>query len=97
MVPTKADPIMKERSCNRGTVGVSGAGGIEIILVLLGDLRVWDDWLEPGGTSPCRTLLSSEGLPWSTDHLVRLKRGEAFLREQEPGVIAARWSLASSD
>ena len=36
LVLTKADPITKERSCKRGTVGASGAGGIEMILAVLG-------------------------------------------------------------
>ena len=66
-VPTKADPSTKERSCKRGAVGAKGAGGINMILALLegilGSLQIWSDWLEPGGTSPCRTLSSSEGLP----------------------------------
>ena len=41
-------------------VGVKGAGDINLILALLedvfGGLRVWDNWLQPGGTSLCRTL-----------------------------------------
>ena len=49
LVPAKADPITKERSCKRGTVGASGAGGINMILALLegalGGLRVQADWL----------------------------------------------------
>ena len=40
LVPTKADPTTKERSCNWGMVGVSGAGGIEMILTLVSGLRV---------------------------------------------------------
>ena len=60
LVPTKAK---EERNCKRGTVGARGAGGIEIILALLGGLRVWDEWLKSGGTTPCRTLSSSKGLP----------------------------------
>ena len=40
-------------------IGVKSAGGIDIILTLLegllSDLRVWDDWLEPGGINPYRT------------------------------------------
>ena len=38
----------KEQSCKRGTVGARGASGIKIILTLLGDLRVWDGWLQLG-------------------------------------------------
>ena len=60
LVPTKADLIAKEQSCKWGTTGASDAGGIEMILAvlggLLGGLRVRDDGLEPGGTNPCRTL-----------------------------------------
>ena len=59
LVPTKAE---EERSYKRGTVGARGAGGIEIIFALLGGLRVWDKWLESGGTTPCRTLSLSKGL-----------------------------------
>ena len=66
-VPTKADPSTKERSSKRGAIGAKGAGGINMILELLesvlGGLRIWSDWLEPGETSPCRTLSSSGGLP----------------------------------
>ena len=47
LVPIKADPITKKRSCKQGTIGASGAGGIVMISALLGGLRVWDDWLEP--------------------------------------------------
>ena len=36
LVLTKADLITKKQSCKRGTVGVSGAGGIEMILAVLG-------------------------------------------------------------
>ena len=36
-------------------VDASGAGGIEMIFILLIGLQVWDNWLEPGGTNPCRT------------------------------------------
>ena len=36
LMPTKADPITKEQSCKWGTVGASGAGGIEMILAILG-------------------------------------------------------------
>ena len=62
LVPTKADPITKERNCKRGAVGAREAGSIKIILALVSGLRVWDDWLEPGGPSPCKTLSLSEGL-----------------------------------
>ena len=59
LVPTKADPTAKERSCKRGVVGAKGSGGIDMILALLegllGGLRVRDDGLEPGGTNLCRT------------------------------------------
>ena len=37
----------KEQSCKRGAVGTCGAGGIKIILALLGGLRVWDNCLQP--------------------------------------------------
>ena len=41
-------------------VGVKGAGNIDMILALLkdvlGSLCVWDNWLQLGGTSLCRTL-----------------------------------------
>ena len=40
-------------------VEAKDAGGINMILALLegilGGLRVWDEWLQPGGTNPCRT------------------------------------------
>ena len=36
LVPTKADPTAKERSCKRSTVDASGAGGVEMILAVLG-------------------------------------------------------------
>ena len=39
-VPTKADPITKERSCKRGAVGARGNGGSEMVLALLDGLRV---------------------------------------------------------
>ena len=59
LVPTKADYIAEKRSWKWDTIGVKGVGGIDIILTLLegllGGLRVWDDWLEPGGMNPCRT------------------------------------------
>ena len=55
LVPMKADPITKERSCKRGAIGACGAGDIKIVLALVSGLRVWDDWLEPGGINPCRT------------------------------------------
>ena len=35
LVLTNDDPIKKEQSCKRGTVGASGTGGIEIILAVL--------------------------------------------------------------
>ena len=38
----------KKQSCKRGAVGACGAGGIKIILALLGGLRVWDGWLQLG-------------------------------------------------
>ena len=60
LVLTKADYIAEERSCKWDTVGIKGAGDIDMILALLedvlGGLRVWDDWLQPGRTSLCRTL-----------------------------------------
>ena len=47
LVPTKANPITREQSYKRGTVGASGAGGINMIHALLegalGGLRVWED------------------------------------------------------
>ena len=64
LVPTKAE---EERSCKRGTIEATGASGIDMILALLegvlGGLQVRDNWLEPEGTSPCKTLSSSGGLP----------------------------------
>ena len=43
-------------------IGVKGAGNINIILALpedlLGGLRVWDNWLQLGRTSLCRTFSS---------------------------------------
>ena len=56
LVPTKANPITKERSCKQRTVGASGAGGIEMILALLGGLLggLPVDCFAPGGTKPCR-------------------------------------------
>ena len=40
-------------------VEASSADGINMILTLLegllGDLRVWDNWLEPEGMNPCIT------------------------------------------
>ena len=64
-VPTKADPSTKKQSCKRGAVSAKGAGGINMILALLegvlGGLQIWSDWLELGGTSPCRILSLSEG------------------------------------
>ena len=70
LAPRKANPTAKEQSCTRGAVGAKGAGGINMILALLegalGGLRVQDHWLEPGETSPCRTLSSSGGLSWYT-------------------------------
>ena len=70
LVPTKADPITKERSCKRGMVGANGAGGINMILAFLkgalGGLRVREDWLQPAllGTkvSCSEESLSSSGL-----------------------------------
>ena len=55
LVPMKADPITKEQTCKRGAVGACGADGIKIVLALVSGLRVWDNWLEPGGTNSCRT------------------------------------------
>ena len=59
LVPTKAGHITEERSYKWDTVGIKGAGSIDIILALLEDLlvglRVWDDWFEPGGMNSCRT------------------------------------------
>ena len=79
-VPTKADHTAEEQSCKWDTIGVKGAGGIDMILTLLegllGGLRVRDDWLEPGGMNPCRTyhrpkvflnvLRRSGGEDWKT-------------------------------
>ena len=71
LAPTKVDPTVKEQSCKWGTAVASDAGDINMILALLkgviGRLEVWDDWLQPGGTNPCRTLsLFEEGLPRCT-------------------------------
>ena len=35
-MPTKADPITKERSYKQGAVGAGGAGGMEVILAQCG-------------------------------------------------------------
>ena len=62
LVPTKADHTAEEQSCKWDTISVKGAGGIDMILALLedllGGLRVWDDWLQLGGMSLCRTFSS---------------------------------------
>ena len=59
LLPTKAGHTAEERSCKWDTVGAKDVGSIDMILALLedllGGLRVWDDWLEPGGMNPCRT------------------------------------------
>ena len=34
---------------------VTPAVYIEVIFTFLVGLRIWDDWLESGGTNPCRT------------------------------------------
>ena len=65
-MPTKPDFITKEQSCKWDTICTKGADSINMIFALLkgalGGLPIWDDWLESGGTSPCRTLSSSRGL-----------------------------------
>ena len=40
LMPTKANPITKEQNCKRGTVGASGAGGIEMIPAVLGSFSL---------------------------------------------------------
>ena len=51
LVLAKADLITKGQSCKRGTVGASGASGINMIFALLegalGSLQVQEDWLQP--------------------------------------------------
>ena len=80
LVPTKADHTAEERSCKWDTIGVKGAGGIDMFLTLLegllGGLQVRDNWLEPGRMNPCRTchhlkvflgvLRGSKGENWRT-------------------------------
>ena len=48
LVPTKADHIAEERSCKWDTIGVKGAGGIDMILALLegllGGLQLASTW-----------------------------------------------------
>ena len=90
-MPTKANPTTKEQSCKWGTTGASDAGGIKIILAvlggLLGGLRVRDDGLERallGAGVPC-----SEESPRASESLSLANRG--FLREQN--AIAAEQSL----
>ena len=66
----------KKQSCKRGIVGKDSAGRMYWNdLTLLIGLRVWDDWLKPRGTNPCRTchrpkvflglLGGSRGRDWS--------------------------------
>ena len=84
-VPTKADPITKERSCKRGTVSAKGVDGINMILALLevalGGLRVWEDWLQPAslgtGVSCSEESLSSSGSSYSAEW-------SGFLRSKVP-------------
>ena len=90
-VPTKANPTTKERSCKRGAVGAKSAGGINMILALLGGLRVWDGWLQPASLG-ARVLWmespSSSGSSYPAEW-----RG--LLRGR--GAIAAERSLVSSN
>ena len=64
LVPTKTDSTARKWSCKRSAVGAKGVDDIDMILELLkgllGSLRVWDHWLQLGGTNWCRTLTSSE-------------------------------------
>ena len=59
LMPTKADPTIKEQSRKRGMVEANSADGIDMILTLLehllSGLRVRDDWLESEGINPCKT------------------------------------------
>ena len=48
--------FLKKRSCKWGMVRKSSASCMyQNDLTLLAGLQVWDDWLEPRGTNPCRT------------------------------------------
>ena len=104
---------------------VAPAVCIEVIFTLLVGLRVWDDWLEPGGTNPCRTchrlkvFLGILGGNWGgnwTSCIARCgsplfggvpksiwiavpkrERGGAFLREQEPDAIAAKFGIVLTE
>ena len=68
LVLTKADPIMKEQSCKRGMVGASGAGGIEMILAVLGPFSLACGFRTNGLSLKekhlCKILSSSKGLSW---------------------------------
>ena len=54
--------IAKEQSYKWDTIGVKGTGDINMILTLLKNLlsglQIWDDWLQLGETSLCKTFSS---------------------------------------
>ena len=78
----KADPTVKEQSCKRGGIGAKGASDINIIFALLegvlGGLRVWDDWLQPGGTNLHRSVRESLVSRSPQEHLNRCAQTGAW-------------------
>ena len=79
-------------------VGVKGVGGIITILVLsediLGDLWVWDNWLQSGRMILCRIAFLGAGVCFFGGVSKSIKiavsnweRGGAFVWEQELGAI----------
>ena len=100
-MPTKADLITNEQSCKQDTVGDYGAGNINMILVLLegilGGLWFQDNWFEPEGMNPCRTLslfLSILGGSWSGDWTSRIAWCKfLYLKES----LRTSWSLYSAE
>ena len=81
LVPTKADPITNEQSCKRGTVGTSGAGGINMILALfesaLGGLQVQEDWLQPASLGMRVSCLEKSPSLSGSSHSAERGRGES--------------------
>ena len=54
---------------------------------VLGGLRFWDDWPEPGGMNLCRTLslfLGALGGSWSGDWTSRIAWCKFFYSEESP-------------